>query len=394
MLTALQVDFTAEQWRAVSGGSTDTLDASWSWMACLQSIPSLDFTAETHLPTGPIAGGTTTVRSAIFSGLSIAPGSSFGLRFTFTPGPGAGPISDDAFINEFHYDNAGGDINEVVEIVTGPAFSEPLSAVKLIFYNGSDGTTYGATTLHDLSTFVVGDVTSSGHRIYFKNFTTTSGAIQNGNPDGFALTVRGVVRQFISYGGSFTATNGVAKGLISVDIGVKQSAEVAGQASLGYSGSGSSPSNFGWMKFLGSPYTFGHPNTGQTFFNPLQPQGLAIDNISVTFLSDNDLDGIPDLLDPDDDNDGQTDIAEGLFGTDPLDGSSLYQPIITQLSSTSGTLTFDTMTGRQYVVESSTNLVDWTPVWTTGGTGATLEYPFSISPSAPKVFYHVMVTGD
>jgi YD repeat-containing protein len=345
-LTSLQVAFTAEQWRAVSGGSADSIGAQLIVDGVPQPIPSLDFTAATNLPTGPITGATISVRSTIISGLSIPPGSSFGLRFTFTPGPGSGPLSDEVFINEFHNDNFGGDTNEYVEIVTGPAFSEPLSSVRLILYNGANGTTYGATTLHDLSTFEVGDMTSSGHRIYIKNFTPTSTAIQNGDPDGFALTVRGVVRQFISYGGTFTATNGVAKGLPSLDIGVKQSAEVAGQASIDYSGSGSSPPNFGWLKFLGSPYTFGHPNTGQPFFNPLQPQGFGIDNISVTFLSDNDLDGIPDLLDPDDDNDGQTDIAEGIFGSDPLTGNSFYRPVTTQTSPTGETLTFDTLVGR------------------------------------------------
>ena len=41
-------------------------------------------------------------------------------------------------------------------------------------------------------------------------------------------------------------------------------------------------------------------------------------DITVT-VADNDNDGIPDHLDPDDDNDGLSDVDEGTAGTDPFD---------------------------------------------------------------------------
>ncbi len=387
VLTALKIDFSAEQWRGVSGGSADKLSAELIVNGAPQPLPSLTFDAATHLPTGSITGGTSTAKSTIISGLSVAPASTFDLRLTFTPGMGSGPVPDDVFINEFHYDNAGGDVNEFVEIVIGPGFTEPLNSVKLILYNGADGANYGSSP--DLSTFTAGAVTPSGHRIYSKVITTGSASIQNGNPDGFAVTVRGVVRQFISYGGTFAATAGVASGLTSVNIGVTQSNEIAGQASIGYTGSAGSPSGFSWTKFLGIPYTAGHPNTGQTFTYPLQPQGIAIDNLAVTFLTDTDLDGIPDILDPDDDNDGITDASEAIFGSNPLDANSVYRPTIAPSSPTTVTVSFTTLTGRKYTVESSTNLSNWTPGATQSGTGAPVSLPFSNA--GPQVFYRVAV---
>ncbi len=389
-LTALQVHFTAEQWRATSGGSADRLTADLLVNGVPQPLPSLTFDAATNLLTGPINGGTSATRSVIVSGLSIAPGSTFDLRFTLTPGLGSGPVPDDVFINEFHYENTGADVNEFVEIVTGPGFSEPLSSVKLYLYNGSGGVPYGSS--YDLSTFTAGEISPSGHRIYSKVITTSSLSIQNGNPDGFAVTVRGVVTQFISYGGTITATSGVANGLTSVNVGVTQSNEVAGQTSIGRTGTGGSPSAFTWTKFVGIPYTRGGVNTGQTFIYPLQPQGIAFDNLTVTFLNDTDLDGLPDSLDPDDDNDTITDANESIFGSNPLDANSVYRPAIIQSSPTTVTLSFSTLTGRSYTVQRSGNLKDWTHVSTQSGTGSPVAIPFNTT--IPNVFYRVAVAYE
>ncbi|MEO7098695.1 MAG: endonuclease/exonuclease/phosphatase family protein [Luteolibacter sp.] len=374
-LTAVQIAFTAEQWKVFPGGRADTLTADLVVNGIPQAVPSLTFTAATDLPTGAIAGGTSTVETAIVSGLSIAPGNSFDLRFTLTPGAG-GAIPGDVFINEFHYDNAGADSSEFVEVVVGPAYMGALSDVSLILYNGSDGINYGT---HLLSTFTAGAVTSSGHRIFSKLIPS----IQNGDPDGFALAVGGMVKQFISYGGSFLGTAGAASGMTSTNIGVKQSAEIAGQASLGLTGTGGTPAAFIWTKFTGSPYTIGQPNTGQTLTIPAQPQGIAIDDLSVTFLEDTDLDA---------DNDGLTDTDEALFGSNPLDGSSVYHPAIAQTAADTITLSFATLVGRKYVVESSEDLTTWMMVSTQNGTGSTLSQSFSNS--TPHVFYRVAVSYE
>ena len=46
--------------------------------------------------------------------------------------------------------------------------------------------------------------------------------IQNGSPDGIALVNGSTVLEFISYEGTFTATNGPATGMTSTDVGVSE----------------------------------------------------------------------------------------------------------------------------------------------------------------------------
>ena len=49
------------------------------------------------------------------------------------------------FINEIHYDNSGGDLNEGVEIA-GPAGTD-LSTYTITLYNGSGGASYNTNSL-------------------------------------------------------------------------------------------------------------------------------------------------------------------------------------------------------------------------------------------------------
>ncbi len=376
-LTHLQISYTAEQWRSAPGGTVDTLSAELIVGGMPSPLPALTFQAATNLPAGAIAGGTSTPKSMLVSGLAVPPGGTFQLRFTFTPGAGGGVPPADVFINEFHYDNVGTDSNEFVEIVAGPGFTGSLANVSLLLYNGGDGGTYGSA--HTLSSFTAGTVTASGHRIFSKLIS----GIQNGDPDGFALVVNGAVTQFISYGGSFVATNGAANQLTSADIGKKQSGEPVGQAALGLTGTGGTPSNFIWAKFDGVPYSPGQPNSGQTFIIPtLPPQGIAIDNLAVTFVSGVDSDG-----------DGFTDAAELVFGTNPQDANSHF--IVTTTYPSAGTirLSFPTLANRGYTVESSANLTNWAPVAAYQGTGATVQSDIAVSPLDPERFYRVRVTG-
>jgi hypothetical protein len=48
--------------------------------------------------------------------------------------------------------------------------------------------------------------------------------------------------------------------------------------------------------------------------------------VELSLLADNDLDGDPDATDPDDDNDGYTDVEELAAGTDPMDPEDLPTP--------------------------------------------------------------------
>ncbi|MEL6657534.1 MAG: Calx-beta domain-containing protein, partial [Bacteroidota bacterium] len=55
-----------------------------------------------------------------------------------------------AFLNEIHYDNAGGDVGEFVEVAVSTDFAGSLSDLVVFLYNGSGGAFYDS---HDLSTF-------------------------------------------------------------------------------------------------------------------------------------------------------------------------------------------------------------------------------------------------
>ncbi len=157
------------------------------------------------------------------------------------------------FINEIHYDNSGSDTGEAVEIA-GPSGTS-LSGWKVVLYNGSNGSAYATYSL----TGTLGNQ-CSGYGVMSIN---TPG-IQNGAPDGVALIdASGIVRQFLSYEGSFTASSGPAAGVASTDIGVSEgSATPAGQ-SLQLAGTGSYASDFTWLAPATS--SFGQCNAGETF---------------------------------------------------------------------------------------------------------------------------------
>ncbi len=226
--------------------------------------------------------------------------------------------------------------------------------------------------------------TFGGHR--FLSATLPSNGIQNGPRDGFAIVnqTTSQVLQLLSYGGTFTAGNGPASGMTSIPIPVSQSnSTTIANSSIGLTASG-------WAASSGSN-SKGSPNAGQTLTLVPLPQGIAFDNLNVTFLPDNDLDGIPDVLDPDDDNDTQTDFAENLFGTDPFNAGSFYQIAVSRSSPNAVTISFATLTGRRYTVESSVDLLDWTPLAVQSGTGALVSIPLNLPPDTPRVFYHVGV---
>ncbi len=374
-LTALQISYTAEQWRSSNGGTADTLSAELIVGGVSKPLPALTYQASAALPSGAVAGGIPTPKSMIVSGLAVAPGSTFQLRFTFTPGTGSSTPPSAVFINELNYDDNGTDDEEFVEIVAGPGFTGPLTGATLLLYNGSNGQTYGS---HALSTFTAGAVTSSGHRIYSKAIS----GLQN-DMDGMALVVNGAVTQFISYEGSFQATNGTAIGMMSADLGVSQTgADPAGTSSLGLTGTGGAPAVLSWSKFTGLPTTQGQPNSGQDFTNNiLPPQGIAIDNLAVTFPSGYDADG-----------DGSTDVDELVFGTDPQDASSRFVVSLATPSPGIVRLGFPTVAGRSYIVQSSIDLSIWTDGAAYAGTGSQRTVDQPVSPTDGKYFYRIRVS--
>lgn len=132
------------------------------------------------------------------------------------------------YINEFHYDNTGIDAGEFIE-VAGPAGTD-LSTYFITLYNGANGLSYAGTALPtplQLSGVIDDEGGGVGAVAFF------IGGIQNGAPDGIALSKVGSTDvQFLSYEGTFVASDGVASGLLSADIGVS---EGEGVTPVGYS---------------------------------------------------------------------------------------------------------------------------------------------------------------
>ena len=123
------------------------------------------------------------------------------------PAPPAGRLR----ITEIHYDNAGDDVGEGVEVAGPPGTS--LDGWRLLLVNGNGGAVYDAVSLS-------GSVSASG-----AVWTAVKG-IQNGSPDGIALVAPdGTVAEFLSYEGTVVASDGPARGTRSVDIGASQATD-------------------------------------------------------------------------------------------------------------------------------------------------------------------------
>jgi hypothetical protein len=168
------------------------------------------------------------------------------------------------FINEIHYDNAGADVGEAIEI--GGASNVDLTDWALVLYNGNGGGMYRTVAL-GLST-LPDQQNGYGTAAFFIP------GIQNGSPDGIAL-VDGTdaVVQFLSYEGSFTAVDGPAAGLTSTDIGVSEASSTPVGHSLQLAGLGAVAADFAWAGPL--PESFGSVNDAQAFV-PIPPAGLLL----------------------------------------------------------------------------------------------------------------------
>lgn len=156
-------------------------------------------------------------------------------------GMGGSPPTGDVWINELHYDNAGGDVGEGVEIA-GPAGTS-LTGWSIVAYNGSNGmiSTTGGT--FELS----GSLPNQQGGMGVKWFDIPN--LENGMPDGIALVDdNDVVIQFLAYEGTFTATGGPAAGILSTAIPVDEEPGPAIGLTLQLTGNGSSYADFTWVE--------------------------------------------------------------------------------------------------------------------------------------------------
>lgn len=156
------------------------------------------------------------------------------------------------WINELHYDNVGVDVDEFVELAG--RVDETVDGWMLIAYDATTGRAYDWLRL------------DGRFKDQLNGYGTNSFpfADLHDGAGGLALvTPTGVVKQFLSYGGTFTATNGACKGRASVDIGVSQSGTTPVGFTLQLTGSGSGYAQFAWQP--PAPETEGDPNTNQVF---------------------------------------------------------------------------------------------------------------------------------
>ena len=135
--------------------------------------------------------------------------------------------SSNPFISEFHYDNAGGDVGEFIEI-SGVTCTD-ISDYQLELYNGTNGTVYNTVPL-------TGIIPDEGNGCGALSFPISG--IQNGAPDGFALVQisTGLAIEFWSYEGTINATSGSATGMTSVDVGVAETGTTPIGSSIEWNG--------------------------------------------------------------------------------------------------------------------------------------------------------------
>ncbi|HEY9412548.1 MAG TPA: ExeM/NucH family extracellular endonuclease [Jiangellaceae bacterium] len=194
----------------------------------------------------------------------LAAAAALGLAGAGLAGGPAGAADGDPFVSEIHYDNAGADSGEAIEI-EAPAGAD-LTGWQVVLYNGNGGGTYGTTTLS-------GVVPDSG--VVVQQYPVDG--LQNGSPDGIALVdAGGEVVEFLSYEGALTATNGPAAGTTSTDIGVSEANTTpAGQSLQKVDGAWAAPATatFGARNGGGGPGGPGEP--GEDTHTIAQIQGDA-----------------------------------------------------------------------------------------------------------------------
>ncbi len=150
--------------------------------------------------------------------------------------PAAVAAAPNVWINEIHYDNAGVDVGEGVE-VAGPAGTD-LMGWRIELYNGFDGLSY--------ATLPLSGAFADQRDGYGTRWLAVPG-LQNGPRDGIALVdAAGEVVELLSYEGSLTPVGGAASGLASAAILPFEHPSTPVGRSLQLIGTGASSGDFTW----------------------------------------------------------------------------------------------------------------------------------------------------
>ncbi len=210
--------YTVMVWKSVAVGSvTGEIAVSGTAGGSDYTLGGSPFTLN-----GAVTGAVVTV--AISNDVSLEPAETVVLILTNVAGGTVGApatftltITDDdlldspVWINEVNYDPPGADAGEFVE-VAGVAGTS-LEGWSVVLYNGSDGNSYNTIALS-------GSLDDEGCGYGARAFAASG--FQNGAPDGLALVNPATTAVlFISYEGSFTANNGPAQGMTSLEIGAQ-----------------------------------------------------------------------------------------------------------------------------------------------------------------------------
>jgi uncharacterized protein len=185
------------------------------------------------------------------------------------------------WLNEFHYDNAGTDTGEFVEIAGAAGTS--LTGWTLALYNGNPSQLNAYATI-SLSGTIPNQSGGFGTLSFAAVGIQNGGAGANAEPDGIALVnASGQVVEFISYEGVMTPTSGPASGMTSVDVGagVFEDGATNGTSIIRVSG----PPGGTWQ--LTSSPSAGAVNPQQT----LPGGGAAVPGIAVSDVSVNEAAG-------------------------------------------------------------------------------------------------------
>jgi DNA/RNA endonuclease G (NUC1) len=206
-------------------GGTQTFTAA-AFDAASQPVAGATFTWSTTEPSvagvnaSGVATGLTPGDAGIVATAANGVADTAELHVDQAPPP---PGLPETRFSEIHYDNFGTDAGEAIEL-EGPAGTD-LAGWRVVLYNGNGGTRY------DTRTFLLGTIPDNcdGRGVVLLQYAQDG--IQNGSPDGFALIdAAGQVVEFLSYEGTFTATDGPAAGILSTDIGVSETSAPVGQS--------------------------------------------------------------------------------------------------------------------------------------------------------------------
>ena len=195
----------------LDAGGQPVANATFTWTS---SVPGVATVSAAGSVSALAAGDTIITATAVSGAFGTA-----SVHVNSGPPTSSSPVR----FNEIHYDNLGTDSGEAIE-VEGPAGTD-ITGYSIVLYNGNGGVTYGATQV--LSGVLPASCDTRG--VSFVSYPQDG--IQNGSPDGMALIDNtGALVEFLSYEGTFTATNGPAAGAVSVDLGASETNAPLGQS--------------------------------------------------------------------------------------------------------------------------------------------------------------------